>query len=398
MSPAPGSESTAQASAPATGATAVDAVDSPRAGAWERFWFGPGSGVRLGVFRIIVMVSAYDAVNRFQFSVFQHASESGTSLVQRSWNPVFLLEVLGVEPPGEKTAVAVFWILIASLVCGMLGLATRVATAVAAVLFTYWAAVHYSFGQPHHDCIVLTFALWALAFAPAGHAVSVDGLLRRRGRPSEGGAVDRVPGAAFPIRFTRVSAAIGYFFAGSTKLALGGLGWANGYTLQAIMLGYRSDWSATLAGSTRLCQLMQVGLLAIQLAFPLVLLPGKWGRYARWFFIPGAVSFHLIAMKTMNTGSFLTLWFVVVAAFVEWERVPAFLRRIAAQRPLWQRAALAAAIAAFLFACYRVFISSKPVQVQWTAAALAASLAAWAAVLVLVAKRGLSGCDPGGRS
>lgn len=370
----------------------------PSEGRWERLWFGPGSAIRLGIFRIIVMLSAYDALNRFQFGVFQHASESGTSLLNRSWNPVFLLEVLRLGPPDEATANAVFWTLIGGLIAGAIGLMTRLATAVSAALFTYWAAVHYSFGQPHHDCIVLTFALWALVFSPAGRGVSLDAVLRRRlwpllwpleERPGpELTPQDAVPGAAFPIHFTRVSAAIGYFFAGSSKLAIGGLGWANGYTLQAIMLGYRSDWSAALAGSTRLCQLMQIGLLAIQIAFPLALLPGRWGRYARWFFVPGAVSFHLIAMKTMNTGSFLTLWFVVVAAFVDWDRVPGFLRRVAMERPAWLRAALWAAMATFLYACYHVFIASKPDEVRWGAALVASAVAAWAGAQLLSPRRG----------
>lgn len=361
-------------------------------GRWERLWFGPGSAVRLGIFRIIVMVSAYDALNRFQSAVFQHASESGAGLLNRSWNPVFLLEVLHIGPPNEATANVVYWTLIAGLIAGAVGLMTRLAMVVCAALFTYWAAVHYSFGQPHHDCIVLTFALWALVFSPAGRGVSLDALLGRAlGRGNANGAQpvlgDAVPGAAFPIHFTRASAAIGYFFAGSSKLAIGGLGWANGYTLQAIMLGYRSDWSGALAGSTRLCQLMQIGLLAIQIAFPLVLLPGKWGRYARWFFVPGAVSFHLMAMKTMNTGSFLTLWFVVVAAFVDWDRVPGFLRRVAGERPVWLRAALWAAMAVFVYTCYHVFIASKPDGVRWGAALVASGVAAWAGAQMFLGKQ-----------
>ena len=131
---------------------------------------------------------------------------------------------------------------------------------------------------------------------------------------------DTAPWARLPILVTQITAALGYFFAGATKLTLAGPGWANGYTLQGIMLEYRSAWSGFFEDKLALCVLMSAGMLFVQVTFPLVF-ASPW---LRWFYVPMGIVFHLMAMQTMATGPFLTLWFALIA-FVPAERVPAFL-------------------------------------------------------------------------
>ncbi len=304
---------------------------------WDGFWFGEGSLVGLGVFRIIMMAAVYDALLRFVPAIQQHLGEETAAYVLRPWNPIFALELLGLGPPAPAQAHFIAQATFVAMWLGLFGLGSRIACAVVAVGFTYLAAVHYSLGKPHHDCVQLTFGLWALACAPSGARVSLDAWLagrwrRLRGAPSLP-AIESAPWAAFPVRVTQVSLAIGYFFAGATKIAIGGFAWANGYTLQAIMLEYRAPWSAALSGSVALCAWMQVGLLAIQTSFPLVFLH----RWLRWVYVPGAVLFHLVAMQTMSTGPFTTLWFPLLAAFVPWELVPQFFERFVRSGPLARR-------------------------------------------------------------
>ena len=295
-------------------------------GRWDRYWFGEASLVRLAVFRIVMMLAAFYALWHFRIGVFQHAGGEDPSFLARTWHPIYAFDLLGIGPPGAAAAKFVFWALLSSLVLGAVGLFTRVACASAALLTFYWIGTHYSFGKPHHDCVVLMFGLAALPFAPVGARLSVDSLLHRLRLARSGGDPLAVPEqaawAGLPIRIVQVTAALGYFFSGASKLAIGGFDWANGYTLQGIMLEYNSPWTQYFVEHVELCGLMSAGLLFVQASFPLIFV---W-RPLRWFYLPMAVLFHLLAMQTMATGPFITLWFTL-AAFVELEKVPAFLER-----------------------------------------------------------------------
>ncbi|MEM7311180.1 MAG: hypothetical protein AAF682_31220 [Planctomycetota bacterium] len=334
---------------------------------WDRYWFGEVSLVRLAVFRIVMLAAALYAVWVFRTGVFQHADGLETSFLARSWNPIYVLEALGVPPPGPTAARVVFAVLLGSIALGIVGLFARTACAVAAVLTFYWIGVHYSFGKPHHDCVALMFGLLALPFGPVGGRLSVDSMLRRMRAARSSGAGYLAPPdagawAGLPLRLTQISAALGYFFAGATKLVLAGPGWADGYTLQAIMLEYKSAWSGVLADQVALCALMSVGLLFVQVSFPLVFLT----PLLRWFYVPMAVVFHLVAMQTMATGPFLTLWFTLVC-FIPAERVPAWFDRTLAGGPAWRRIAVGAMLVAFAALTFDLYFAQVPV---WLAATL----------------------------
>ncbi|MEM8710565.1 MAG: HTTM domain-containing protein [Planctomycetota bacterium] len=313
-----------------------------------------------------MMLAVYDAIGRFAPAIAQHVGSDHASFVDRPWNPIFALELLGLGPPSpalaDLTHSVVFW----SMLFAFVGLFTRIACITLAISFTYMAAVHYSLGKPHHDCVQLTFGIWALALSPAGGRISVDSCIRRLVRALRGqgrGPVASVATwAAFPIRATQISIAIGYFFAGATKLAIGGLPWANGYTLQAIMLSYRSPWSGALSDDVFLCQLMQVGLLAVQGTFPLVFLH----PWLRWFYVPMAVVFHLMAMQTMNTGHFMTLWFPLLGAFIAWERVPDFLRRNVRDARPPKRLATLALLAGASWIVASIYFAPRPPWMAWS--------------------------------
>lgn len=330
-----------------------------RATRWERTWFGDASLVRLAAFRIIVLVAAFYGIWHFRVGVFQHADGVHLGYLARTWNPIYAFEVLGLRPPGPVAVRVVYAALLASLALGIAGLFTRTCCALVALLTFYWLGVHYSFGQPHHDCVQLMFALLALPFAPVGARLSLDSLRARLRRARAGGdptaAPERGAWAALPLRITMVSLALGYFFSGATKIAISGLGWANGYTLQGIMLEYRSPWSDLLSERVWLCQLMQAGLLFAQASFPLVFL----APLLRWFYVPMAVLFHLLAMQTMATGPFITLWFML-AAFVPLERVPAFLGRNIARGSWLRRLVVGGALAALSWTALALYFRFMP--------------------------------------
>lgn len=326
---------------------------------WDRFWFGEASLVRLAVFRIVIMATALYALYQFEDSVFQQAQDVTYRYMRTSWRPIYAFEVLHLGPPDAAAATALFGILLAAILLGAVGLCSRVACAVAAALSLYWIGVAYSVGKPHHDCIALAFALAALPFAPVGARLSVDALIARWRRASRGEDGVEAPTlaarAALPLRLTQITIALGYVFSGWTKLAVSGFGWANGYTLQGIMLEFDAPWTDFFAGEPAWCAAMSVGLLAFQTSFFLIFVRAV----LRWVFIPLAVAFHVMTWKTMSTGPFLTLWFTL-ACFVPWERTPAFLSARVLAGPAWRRVLWSAATLAAAAGLVRAYFEFLP--------------------------------------
>jgi len=341
---------------------ALARTGEPRAGflaRWERYWFGEASLVRLAVFRIVLLVAAFDGVWLPRHAIFQFAAADRPPFLERTWRPILAFQLLGLGPPDPRLVQTLWVVLLIAIALGILGLFTRVSCALVALLGFYWIGSEYSVGKPHHTCVPLIFGLFALPFAPVGARLSLDALLRRLRAARRGADPRLVPEqgawAAFPLRLVQLTAALGYFFAGSTKLAISGLDWANGYTLQGVMVEYRSDWSGPLSDQHALLVLMSAGLLFGQVGFPLALV----SRAARWVFVPLMIVFHLMAMKTMATGPFLTLW-LTLAAFVELERVPAFLARTTGRGPLARRAALVLLYAVLAAGTLALYLDNKP--------------------------------------
>jgi len=287
--------------------------------AWERFWFAPSSQLRLDAFRLVVLATAVYATFQFRPGIYPQEHALAGGYLDRGFRPIYAFELLDLPPLAPADAPLVLRVLVGALLAGILGVATRLSCAVAAVLGIYWIGMAYSFGKPHHDCVALAFALASLPFAPVGRRLALDAWWRRRRtgtRPPE-----RAPWAAMPLRLTQLTLAIGYFFAGASKLAIGGLEWVNGYTLQGILLEFDAPWSWLLRDSRTACALGSAGVVLVQITFPIVLVLPRLVRV----YIPASVLFHLIAWKTIETSPFLTLW-LLLCCFVPLERVPTWLR------------------------------------------------------------------------
>jgi predicted DCC family thiol-disulfide oxidoreductase YuxK len=362
------------------GASRVDAhAGSARlSSVWDRFWFGEASLVRLGAFRIVLLATALHAVQQNAMGVFQHSDELASGFHSRVWDPIYAFQLLGIEPMGPAVARVVWASLWISICAGIVGVWTRYSCAVAAVLVFLWIGTSYSFGKPHHDCVPLMFGLLALPFSPVGARLSIDAWMARIRRTRRGAdpafAPERAPCAALPWRLVQVTIAIGYFFSGASKLAIGGPTWANGFTLQGTLLEFNSPWTATFARSAWLCQWMSIGLLFVQITFPLVFV----SRRLRWFYVPMGVVFHVFAWQTMATGTFANLWFTL-ASFIALDRVPGFVhRRSTRGAALWRAAWVVLATAAAGFVVW-IYTANFEHAFEWVFAPIAASIAiaAW---------------------
>ncbi len=295
-------------------------VARPVGDAWHRFWFAPASLVRLGIWRALVCSLALHDVMLMRGILRHDAAQFAGAQGARSWNPIYLFDLLGIQPLSPFGVEVLLVVAVASLGFGACGLFARTSCAVGAVVFFLEAGLVYSFGKPHHDKVALAFALAVLPLAPVGARVSLDAI--RLAARDSGPLPSLSEWAGWPIRVAQVAVATGYCLAGSSKLWMAGLDWFNGYSLQGILVGHDNHFARLVAGNLLACRVQAVGLVATQALFPLVFVLPR----LRWVFLPLAVSFHLVTWATMDTGPYMRLW-LLVAAFLPLEQVPVTLRR-----------------------------------------------------------------------
>jgi hypothetical protein len=284
---------------------------------WDEFWFAEASLVRLALFRILVLALAALDLVAYADTALADAAATDVGVAVKTWTPIYAFELLGVGPLGLGAMRACVTITGLALAAGLVGWWTRTACVVAALGCLFVTAQVYSFGKVHHDKVSFAFALSSLALGPCGARVSVDAWLARRRReiPRE-----QASGAAIPLRLTQISLALGYAFAGWTKLAISGVEWANGYTLMRYLMQYDNEWSRFLCAHVGLTAALSWGALVVQGTFPLVFVfPGL-----RWYYLPGAVAFHVITWWAMDTGPYMTCW-LLLASFLPLERIPTWL-------------------------------------------------------------------------
>ncbi len=286
--------------------------------AWERFWYPQISLRRLAAFRIAVAwLCLYDAFLYDPTHLVANAEG-----VEVTWNPLVAFDLLGLRPPSVATTAWLATLYQGAALAMLLGFRTRTCCLLLALLAFWQGGLFYSLTKVRHDRVALCFATFALAMSPSGGAFSLDAWLRARaGRPEPDAAW-----AAWPIVLTQVTVAIGYSAAGLTKLLHAG--WTNGYTLQGIVLGHRGHFADVAAAHVGVCQVLSVLTIAAELLTPLCLF---WPRCA-FVFVPAVVGFHFGTWATMDTGPYMTLWFLWVA-FVPLDQVGGWLRRTWTTKP-----------------------------------------------------------------
>jgi hypothetical protein len=203
------------------------------------------------------------------------------------------------------------------LVLVAVGLFARPALVAVLALQMVQEAWTNSLGKVTHATLPLLYTLFFLALSPCDRVGSVRALLR--GRPAEPCSSD----ARWPIELSFVALAAYYAKAGVAKLVDGGLGWADGSTLQFHLVTNGSGPAMWLAGHLALCRLLSTAVLVFELGAPLGIL-----RPLRPIVLAAGVCFHV------GTSVFLgiTFWPVValypvfVSIFVPWTRLRTALR------------------------------------------------------------------------
>ena len=166
---------------------------------------------------------------------------------------------------------ALTWALVALLVLGMAGVATRVTLPLAAVLYLVFAALLRSFGKQFHEGYLGFYVLVVLAFLPSGDALSFDA--RRRREPPSPAAY------GWGVFACWAAVVIPYLQLGISKLIHGGMYWFDGRSLRNYMLTDNlnlHEWNLDLAvrfvdAPTLLFTIAGFFALLIELTYVLVL-------------------------------------------------------------------------------------------------------------------------------
>jgi len=271
--------------------------------AWRYYWFAPGSLVDLGVARAIVATIFLELDPRTRYL---HAA----LLPPRLWTPLPVVAALGLSQPSLRLLEWMGPATTALLLAVALGIWTRLAIVVLLPLILVQEAWINCAGKITHGTVPLVWALLFLSLSPCDRRFTVSAAWRRM----RGGG-DPLPAtsshARWPTLLLFAEVAAFYCGAGIAKVRTSGLAWADGWTLQYLLLNADTPAGRWIAESRPLCALLSSLVLAFELSAPL----GMFGRL-RPFVLAGGAAFHL------GTTLLLHISFWPVAAlylvFVPW--------------------------------------------------------------------------------
>lgn len=258
---------------------------------WTRFWFAPESPVNLAICRILF----YGAVLLFYLS--RHY-EGWALLPNTVYVPVTLLGRLGFPIFEPHIVVALEWVWKTGLLLCCIGLFTRPALLVTAIIGFYLLSMPHDFGKVNHNDQPLALVMCILAFSRCGDALSVDSWLRARFSPKASAFPSRSGEYRWPVRAVWLAMALIFFAAGVSKLRHGGLEWMNGETLAYHLVSHNypflsfqpwTDWGLWIAQWPTLLMVLAIGTVVTELFFPLALLH----PVARALFVPAAFLMQL---------------------------------------------------------------------------------------------------------
>ena len=294
--------------------------------AWREFWFRPAPLLDLAGARVIVAATAL----RFNAGGFRFASAADAP--PGLWKPIPLVGALGLGQPTLETLTWLAWASQVALYAALFGILSPIAVGAAFVLQLWQEAYLQCFGKVTHGTIPLLWAMAFLACAPCGRVLSVDAIwCRARAAHAPTIPAGESTAARWPLELCFVALATFYFQAGFAKLSTGGLGWADGYTLQYYLIDRGVPAGMWLATSVPLCRALSVLVLVFELTFPLAIVV----RRLRPAYLLGGVLFHLGTHWLMHVR-FDALW-ILYLIFVPWTRIVGMIldvvRRARAPQP-----------------------------------------------------------------
>ncbi len=244
-------------------------------GAVGRWWFDPLPLARIAWLRTFFYGFVFVDVLLTTSWVARHGAVS-TEL----YDPLFIGRVLPLPQPTRTVVVLTALVLLLAAGIAAAGRLPCLAGSVVAVSYLLWMVIAFSYGKVDHDRFAFLVALCVLPTVGRAHW--------RDREASEA--------AGWAIRSIQVAVVLAYFLAAFAKFRFGGLNWATGATL-ARALVRKGNWiSQQLFEMPGLLRATQFGIIAFELASPLLLVRGRVG-YA---FLTLAVLFHVVTFLTIS--------------------------------------------------------------------------------------------------
>ncbi|WP_239521813.1 HTTM domain-containing protein [Geodermatophilus sabuli] len=271
------------------------------------WWFRPVPLARIAVFRTIAYL--FIPVDVFLTTAWVRAH---AAVPTEYYQPLTIAELLPLPTPTSTVVHVVQWALVAAAVAAATGRAPRLLGTAVFLLYFEWMVIAMSYGKVDHDRIAF---LVALAVLP-----TIGRARWRDRRPSEA--------AGWAMAAVLVTVMLTYFLAAWAKLRFGGWDWATGSTLARAIVRrgtVLSDWTLEVPG---LLTAAQWGMLAFELAAPLMLL--VWSSRARVGLVLFLLGFHLMVFAGVKI-IFLPHC-VAILSILPWERLPDLARRLCGTR------------------------------------------------------------------
>ena len=241
-----------------------------------RWLFEPVPRGRVAAFRsLIYLFVAADIV------IFTPWVRSHAAMPAQLYQPLLVGRLLPLPTPTPLLVHSVFWLLLAAALAAATARAPRVLGWTVFALYFEWMIIAMSYGKVDHDRFGLLVALAALP--TAGRA--------RHGDP------ERTEVGGWALRVTQIAVVCTYFLAAWAKLRFGGLDWVTSSVLARAIVRRGTDFADLIAGVPHLLILAQLGIVAFELASPLIfVVPARWRTAAVGFFY----SFHAVTFAAIT--------------------------------------------------------------------------------------------------
>jgi hypothetical protein len=244
-----------------------------RVGAW---WFAPVPRGRAALLRALLY--AFVAVDVVFISAYGNARHG--VLPAELYRPLLVGRLLPLPTPTPALVSVVKVLVIASVTAALLTRWHRLAGVAVFAGYLEWLVIYFSYGKVGHDRFAILVALAALPVAP-------------RARWS-----DETPDemAGWSLRCVQVAVVLTYFLAAYAKLRFGGIDWVNGATLMRAVVRRGTFLAAPLLDQPGLLRGAQYGIVAFEVASPLMLAPGYVGRT----FVAAAALFQVVVYASIK--------------------------------------------------------------------------------------------------
>lgn len=279
----------------------------------DRFFFEPEVPYALALTRIVFplvlmgMILPRWAVVREIFS-----TDGATAQMSSGYGPTDML------PEFSGTiAVALYAIMIFSLLSASIGWCTRLSLIISAVLFTYFSMLDYVSTMTKYT-VIATHVLTILSISACGSMWSVDAWLAGRKRnhwPGEPAVqYERFP--AWPRRLLQILIGVVYFGAAITKMhtPLFFTGDMLQYWMQT-HINYKHPIGEYLS----LYPIMLVGFAYITIVWELTFLFVSWKGSLRTIILPLGVMFHFMTTLTLGLLMFPAICYCTYLSFMDEE-------------------------------------------------------------------------------